>query len=479
MITESNRTAIYCRISSDRAGAGLGVARQEKECRELAHRLGWTISAIFTDNDISAYSGKTRPGYAALLAAIKNRDVDGLIVWHTDRLHRNVRELLDFIDVLRDVEYEFLVRTVQAGPVDISTPTGRALAVTFGAWAQQESEHKAERIRSKHRELAENGREKGGGHRPFGYEQDRVNIRESEATLIRDATHKILNQGMSLSGICRDWKDAGVQTVSGGRWTPHVLRRVLMSARISGRREHRKVKNLGEITAKAEWPAIISADDSDRLRELLSDPSRTTNGGINARKYLLSGYLYCGIEGCGRRLIARPQGDHQRSYVCAEIGRAHLRVHAESLELYVTEVMLDYLGEFVNLAAAIRSRSESGQESKLWSELRDYQTRLEQAEHAFWVAGKMSEATFQRVTRDLEANVQRVRHSLSLFRYDAVLADVPVAPTLTRERWERSGLAWRRLLLGALIERVTVGPGLRGRNRFDPDRIQTTFRRPE
>ncbi|MDQ1621846.1 MAG: hypothetical protein QOH19_264, partial [Actinomycetota bacterium] len=31
------RTAfIYCRISNDKTGAGLGVQRQEEDCRELA-----------------------------------------------------------------------------------------------------------------------------------------------------------------------------------------------------------------------------------------------------------------------------------------------------------------------------------------------------------------------------------------------------------------------------------------------------------
>lgn len=35
------RAAIYCRISDDREGAGLGVARQDVDCREQADRLGW------------------------------------------------------------------------------------------------------------------------------------------------------------------------------------------------------------------------------------------------------------------------------------------------------------------------------------------------------------------------------------------------------------------------------------------------------
>jgi DNA invertase Pin-like site-specific DNA recombinase len=52
------RAAIYCRISLDRAGAGLGVAPQQEHCRELAKRLGWPVADVYFDNNVSAYSGK-------------------------------------------------------------------------------------------------------------------------------------------------------------------------------------------------------------------------------------------------------------------------------------------------------------------------------------------------------------------------------------------------------------------------------------
>ena len=53
--------AIYTRISEDAQHNGLGVARQEADCRRLAERLGWKVANLYTDNDISAFSGKVRP----------------------------------------------------------------------------------------------------------------------------------------------------------------------------------------------------------------------------------------------------------------------------------------------------------------------------------------------------------------------------------------------------------------------------------
>jgi DNA invertase Pin-like site-specific DNA recombinase len=48
------RAAVYVRISSDRVGAGLGVARQEEDCRGLYDRLGWQVARVYSDNDVSA-----------------------------------------------------------------------------------------------------------------------------------------------------------------------------------------------------------------------------------------------------------------------------------------------------------------------------------------------------------------------------------------------------------------------------------------
>ncbi|MBA3489531.1 MAG: recombinase family protein, partial [Longispora sp.] len=59
-----NRAGIYVRISQDREGAGLGVARQETDCRALCERLGWTVVDVYADNDTSAYSGAPRPQWS-------------------------------------------------------------------------------------------------------------------------------------------------------------------------------------------------------------------------------------------------------------------------------------------------------------------------------------------------------------------------------------------------------------------------------
>ena len=63
--------AIYCRISDDRDGMGLGVKRQEIDRRAFVEANGWDVEEIFIDNDHAAYSGKLRPRYLALMEQLE------------------------------------------------------------------------------------------------------------------------------------------------------------------------------------------------------------------------------------------------------------------------------------------------------------------------------------------------------------------------------------------------------------------------
>ena len=84
----------------------------------------------FTDNDVSAYSGKPRPQYAALMEAVGAGEVDVVVAWDPDRLHRSPAELEDFITAVEQAGVQ--VVSVQAGSVDLSTAAGR-LAARNGA----------------------------------------------------------------------------------------------------------------------------------------------------------------------------------------------------------------------------------------------------------------------------------------------------------------------------------------------------------
>src|SRR5215207_1121323 len=287
METSRRRAAIYTRISQDRTGAGLGIERQEADCRALAEQLGWEIVAVHADNDLSAYSGKPRPGYRALLADLRAGVADAVIVWHTDRLHRHPSELEEYIGVCEPRGVPTM--TVKAGPIDLATPAGRMVARQLGAVGRYEAEHMIERQQRARLQAATAGKW-GGGRRPFGYEADGVTVRKAEADALRWAASQVL-AGASLNTIVARLNDRGVRTATGKPWQPTELRRALVRPRNAGLMVHR-----GQVVGEAGWPAILDEDTWRGVCAVLEDPGRRTNTTV-ARRWLLSGLARCGV--CG------------------------------------------------------------------------------------------------------------------------------------------------------------------------------------
>ncbi|MGH3872868.1 MAG: recombinase family protein [Pseudonocardiaceae bacterium] len=172
------------------------AARRRPETRTLSvppnrmrpWGLGWIVAEVFSDNDLSAYSGTLRSRYRAMLDAIRAGRINAVLAWHTDRLHRSPIELEDYISACNDGR-DVLTHTATAGPLDLSSPSGRML----GTLARYESEHRGEWVAAA-LQRARAGR-RSGGPRPFGYEDDGVTVREPEAAAVRDAVESVLAGG--------------------------------------------------------------------------------------------------------------------------------------------------------------------------------------------------------------------------------------------------------------------------------------------
>jgi len=470
--------AIYCRISDDREGAGLGVARQEADCRPLCERRGFSGDAIqlYVDNDVSAYSGRRRPEYERLLSDIRAGGVGVVVAWHADRLHRSPVELEAFIATVEAAGVD--VETARAGVLDLSTPSGRMVARQLGAVARYESEHKSERQRRKHQELAAAGKSSGGGTRPYGYQADRRTVKEDEAAYIREAAQRVLT-GESIRSICRDLTARRAQTVLGGEWKPTVLRNLLLSARISGRREHgRRDPHTRSIVAapitseSAECAAIISPEISDHLRAVLSDPARRWVQPWNRRSYLLHGIARCGL--CDKPLIARPRGGGARCYVCASGpgfgGCGKIRITAEDLE---AQVQLDVVAAIDGGAfdAVLREGDDSDAGAARGETVR-LQERLDALGRQY-AADEISDGEWRAMRTVLVDRLDSAERRYAELRGSRSLRSMPM-PLLPA--WESFDFGQRRSVLGDLVAEVRVGPGIRGLNRFDPRRVSIVWK---
>ena len=148
MVSAPVRAGIYARISSDREGEALGVQRQLADCERLAERKGWQVVERYVDDDVSAWSGRTRPQYDRSLDDLQTGVIDGLLVYDLDRLHRQPRELEAFIDLCQVLRLTNVASV--SGDIDLTTSDGQFQARILGAVAKKESDDKSRRIRRKH-----------------------------------------------------------------------------------------------------------------------------------------------------------------------------------------------------------------------------------------------------------------------------------------------------------------------------------------
>jgi DNA invertase Pin-like site-specific DNA recombinase len=471
------KAGIYVRISADRLGDAAGVRRQRKECEALCKSLKWQVVAVYEDNDVSAYRNRKRRGYEHLISDLKDGTINAIVARHPDRLVRRTRELEDLIDLIEATGAK--VKTVMAGDYDLSTASGRMAARVVGAVAQHESEQKSERIKAKARELAEQGKVGGGGTRPFGYQKDRRRINQREARFVREAVQQIIG-GASLRSIAADWNRRGIKTPTGGEWSTPALRRMLTSARIAGWREHSTNGRWQdrEMVAPAEWKGIIDRETLEEVRAILRDPDRTKRR-MPPRKYLLMGLMKCGL--CGAKLIARPRQDKQRCYVCATgpnfKGCGKIRTLSEPVEDLVTAAALIRL-DSPKVRDGLRRQASDGsdQSKRSAAELVKLESRLDRLTIEYSVEGLHSKAQFQKAKGELDRRIEKLRRELAAGRRPSAALHVPEGGAALRKWWDGATIEQQKRLLETVIDKIVINPAVKGRNTFDPERVDVIWR---
>lgn len=474
---QRKRAAIYTRISNDPKLEGLGVARQLEDCAELAGRLKWDVVAQFDDNDISAYNGRRRPGFEAMLDAVRNGQIDAILCWHTDRLYRSMKDLERLIEVADAARIS--IKTVQSGDMDLSTSAGRMMARILGSVARQESEHKGERQVRANLQKAQLG-EWSTCNRTFGYDLQGHPVAE-EAAAYRQAVADVLD-GKSVQGVARKWNAAGLKTtlagtkrtfrgkeyVADGKWSASRVRRLLVNPKYAGLKAHR-----GKVVGPGTWPALIDPETYERLVTHLSDPSRIKCVDYE-KKWQGSGLYRCGK--CGATMKAQRPAGGKRGYVCRE--RSHLVRQGEPLDDYVTAVVLERLSQ---PDAHLLIDSPDVNLDAVQDERAKLRAKLEKLTVMF-TDDKIDAAQFERGTAELRTKLAKVDAQLAravrTSRTAALLAGTTPGDGELWDRWQRLSATVKTQVLDELVV-VTLLPipqGLRGGG-FDPQYVDIQWRK--
>ena len=289
------RCAIYTRVSTehglDQDFNSLDAQREAAEAyiRSQAHE-GWrALRATFDDGGFSGGS-LARPGLQRLLAAIRSRLIDVVVVYKVDRLTRSLSDFAKLVERFDEAGVS-VVSVTQS--FNTTTSMGRLTLNMLLSFAQFEREVTGERIRDK---IAASKR-KGiwvGGIVPFGYQvrERKLVVREDEAATVRLLFERYLALG-SLSALQRELRERGVvtrhRTLSCGRIVGGVPLTNGPLAYLLRNRIYRGELNHRGASQPAEHAPIVAAPLFEAVQEKL-----TANRTGRRRQRAASGALLLG-----------------------------------------------------------------------------------------------------------------------------------------------------------------------------------------
>jgi putative DNA-invertase from lambdoid prophage Rac len=136
---EPLRVALYARISTHDQQT---LPLQVKAMRQYARRRNWKV--VKTVEDVGSGAGE-RPQREELIRAARRRQIDAILVWRLDRWGRSLLDLIGSLQELSTLGVGF-VSLCEA--LDLTTPSGRALAGMLAVFAEFEREILRDRVKA-------------------------------------------------------------------------------------------------------------------------------------------------------------------------------------------------------------------------------------------------------------------------------------------------------------------------------------------
>lgn len=484
------RVGIYCRLSYAPDGSVEKVERQEGDCRELGKRLGWPAPEdrhVYVDNSKSAWQrNRKRSHWDRMLRDIEANQIDGVLIYHGDRLIRQPYDLERLIGI---ADMKGVRLASPSGTRDLDNPDDRFILRIEAASACRESDNTSRRIR---RTLAANvkvGKTQKGGRRPFGYgvptgetttrtnretgEQYEVPVYDTdqlvtaEAVILEEAAERLL-AGQSQGGVIA-WMRTLCKTTEGGEWTARGLRHLLLAPRAAGLIEHEGV------LYEAAWPGILSRETWEACVAYYRTSAVANPYQGRARKYVLSGVARC--YKCGETMRTKPAGGRNQKNVriyccwntnCRGVGRnqEHLDayVSARTVRLLSSPALLDEL-------AAAADRPDLAQEVAALSRRRDEvaQQIADLASHPTVNVGVALQGL-----ASIEQRIQALRDQMAADSRQRLISRMA---GISREQWDAEPVDVRSATITALWI-VTVLPATWRGPGFHPDSVRMERVRP-
>ena len=351
----SRNAVTYARKSTkDPKNPDKSVDDQAAEARAEVARRGWTLIEELSDSGISASrfaNGKARPDYERLFELVETGKADAIVCFELSRLARQQSTLWLLIEMC---QRKGVVVVVDGRETDMLNPGDLLLSGVKGSMDAVSSEETSLRVKRGLASSAAAGRMVP--RTPYGYRRVydpatraelRVDVCPEEAEIVREAAGRLLG-GESLQSVRGDLMRRGVVSPGGSaEWRATTLKRMVLNPVYTAKRVHR-----GQVIGDGDWPRVLSDEDHDALRVMLTDPARETPNKPRpgAVVHLLSGLAVCGC--CGAKLRPTRRKQKYRYYICPRQGCQRIAINEDLADGACTELLLEFLAGNADALAA-------------------------------------------------------------------------------------------------------------------------------
>lgn len=388
---------IYARVSSQEQARGWSPATQLEACRAYAHEHAMTIAGEYTDVETGAIT--ERPGFQAMMDAIRAGKAIIVIVYQTDRLHRDLAHAMLTRRELHKLGVE--LHTVRRGRSGV-TPEEQFADNIDDLLAELERARIMERTNRGKRKKMQEGLVLGAGPAPYGYhyigqQRDRrLEIDEEIAPIVRDifrwyvygdgqsgplsvgAIADRLTERRAPTPADRAGRDRWHKARTPGEWVRNYVYPILNQTAYSGTYALYRRRRTGKTTYQArpeaeqfhvEVPAIIDRETWETAQQRLA-AGKAQSRGHQIHEYLIGRHVRCA---CGYKAHGRgsskdgPKTKTRLWYICnGRVRRATVNPCAITLPWFRADVvdtkvwtwLADLLRDEAQLEERIRLRQK-------------------------------------------------------------------------------------------------------------------------
>ncbi|MFD2330042.1 recombinase family protein [Cohnella sp. GCM10020058] len=295
------RAAIYTRVSTSmQAEEGFSLEAQQDNLMQTIERKGLQLYRIYSDPGISGKTFK-RPGVQAMIADMKAKRFDTLLIHKLDRLSRSMGDIIAFIELVNKLDVRLIISAQGQDEIDTRSPLGKAFLQFNGIWAELYLNNlREETLKGLVKKMNKGGRHMSQA--PLGYDLIETStdvwemfINEAEAALVREVFGLYLDKRWGVTKIAKHMNSHST-TKLGGKWDNKNVRNMLTNPTYAGfnhfKPDHWPEEN--RIISPGSHEPIISEEQLDTVRNFRE---RRSNGHMSKRSF---DYPYGGIIKCAR-----------------------------------------------------------------------------------------------------------------------------------------------------------------------------------